>query len=315
MKLHEKIYYLRTKNRLSQGDLAEILSVSRQSVSKWETGASIPDLDKLIKMSDLFGVTMDFLVRERNEPLLENQKQAEVGEPSETDKKDDISQNTVIIKETFSLRKLFGALLFVGSFILLFIAWPLAIFAAMLGVICFAFRKYTLLWCAWFTYFSTDIYMVTGTAINRTAVFSPYAYEIWGVRILVHWAYLIFLLALIVWTVYIFRYVRYVITPCRRIGCLLGWITVLGIIPLMNFVFSGLIASKLSSLVEMSGGIFTVGTELYEQHEFYIRLMSCMGFVSEWIQIIALTFLLIVMVSWIHMKKKEKINSSTPFTK
>ena len=72
MKLHEKIYYLRTKNSLSQGDLAEILSVSRQSVSKWETGASIPDLDKLIKMSDLFGVTMDFLVREGNEPLLEN---------------------------------------------------------------------------------------------------------------------------------------------------------------------------------------------------------------------------------------------------
>ena len=48
MKLHEKIYTLRTAKNLSQGDLAEILDVSRQSVSKWETGASIPDLDKLI---------------------------------------------------------------------------------------------------------------------------------------------------------------------------------------------------------------------------------------------------------------------------
>lgn len=64
MKLHEKIYTLRTAKNLSQGDLAEMLDVSRQSVSKWETGASIPDLDKLIKMSDLFGVSLDALVRE-----------------------------------------------------------------------------------------------------------------------------------------------------------------------------------------------------------------------------------------------------------
>ena len=48
MKLHEKIYHLRTEKKLSQGDLAEILGVSRQSVSKWETGASVPDLDKLV---------------------------------------------------------------------------------------------------------------------------------------------------------------------------------------------------------------------------------------------------------------------------
>ena len=64
MKLCEKIYTLRTEKKLSQGDLAELLDVSRQSVSKWETGASIPDLDKLIKMSDLFGVSLDALVRE-----------------------------------------------------------------------------------------------------------------------------------------------------------------------------------------------------------------------------------------------------------
>ena len=64
MKLNEKIIALRNKYQMSQGDLAEKLNLSRQSVSKWETGASIPDLDKLIAMSELFGITMDELVKE-----------------------------------------------------------------------------------------------------------------------------------------------------------------------------------------------------------------------------------------------------------
>ena len=63
MTLGEKISSLRNGNGMSQGDLAEKLNVSRQSVSKWETNASIPDLDKLIQLSDLFNITLDELVR------------------------------------------------------------------------------------------------------------------------------------------------------------------------------------------------------------------------------------------------------------
>ena len=47
---------------MSQLDLADALEVSRQSVSKWETGAAVPELDKLVKMSTLFGITLDQLV-------------------------------------------------------------------------------------------------------------------------------------------------------------------------------------------------------------------------------------------------------------
>ena len=68
MTLAEKILKLRTARNLSQGDLAEALEVSRQSVSKWETGQSVPDLDKIIKLADLFGVTVDELVREADIP-------------------------------------------------------------------------------------------------------------------------------------------------------------------------------------------------------------------------------------------------------
>lgn len=61
MDLGKNIYEFRTAKNLSQGDLAELLDVSRQSVSKWETNAAIPDLDKLMKMCDVFGVTLDEL--------------------------------------------------------------------------------------------------------------------------------------------------------------------------------------------------------------------------------------------------------------
>lgn len=61
--LGETIYNLRRKQGLSQEQLAEKLGVSRQSVSKWEGGQTTPDLDKLIALSDCFGVTLDELVR------------------------------------------------------------------------------------------------------------------------------------------------------------------------------------------------------------------------------------------------------------
>ena len=62
MKIAEEISRLRSAAGISQEELANLLEVSRQSVSKWETGASIPDVEKLIKLAQLFGVTLDELV-------------------------------------------------------------------------------------------------------------------------------------------------------------------------------------------------------------------------------------------------------------
>ena len=64
MKLAEKIMALRKQRGWSQEELAQQLSVSRQSVSKWESGASVPDLDKILKMSEIFDVSTDALLRE-----------------------------------------------------------------------------------------------------------------------------------------------------------------------------------------------------------------------------------------------------------
>ena len=81
MILADKLIELRKKNGWSQEDLAERLGVSRQSVSKWESGASIPDLDKILKMSSLFGVSTDFLLKDAAElPAPEMEDPVEVPE-------------------------------------------------------------------------------------------------------------------------------------------------------------------------------------------------------------------------------------------
>ena len=65
MEFNNKLYDLRKKKGLSQEELANRLNVSRQTVSKWEVGDSTPDMEKLIAMSDLFGISLDELVLDK----------------------------------------------------------------------------------------------------------------------------------------------------------------------------------------------------------------------------------------------------------
>lgn len=64
MTFSEKLYTLRKSKGLSQEQLAEKLNVSRQAVSKWESGAAVPETEKLIAISVFFGVSMDYLVKD-----------------------------------------------------------------------------------------------------------------------------------------------------------------------------------------------------------------------------------------------------------
>lgn len=66
MTLSEKLYTLRKSKGLSQEQLAQELGVSRQAISKWETGQSTPESDKLVAISACFQVTLDSLLKEDN---------------------------------------------------------------------------------------------------------------------------------------------------------------------------------------------------------------------------------------------------------
>ncbi|MET3617623.1 transcriptional regulator with XRE-family HTH domain/multisubunit Na+/H+ antiporter MnhG subunit [Peptoniphilus olsenii] len=63
----DKLINLRKKNNWSQEELAEKMNVTRQSVSKWEGAQSVPDLEKIIKLSQIFGVSLDYLLKEEIE--------------------------------------------------------------------------------------------------------------------------------------------------------------------------------------------------------------------------------------------------------
>ncbi len=68
MNIEQRIQQLRKEKGLSQEQLADQLHISRQAVSKWESGQSLPDIEKIVALSEYFGVTTDYLLKGKDEP-------------------------------------------------------------------------------------------------------------------------------------------------------------------------------------------------------------------------------------------------------
>ena len=204
MTIGEKIYKLRTERNLSQGDLSEILEVSRQSVSKWENGAATPDLDKIIKLSEIFGITIDELVKSEEVSSTPEEKAPEI----------------IIKKESsFPPRKIIGTVLHSLSLILtvvllaagggivgLVLSSPLI----LCGMICFIFKKNIGLWCAWAVFFAIDMYLRIATGISSAVIlnFQTLLFMIRGgdfIRLLLAFAQLAAIVLLVFITVFRFR--------------------------------------------------------------------------------------------------------------
>lgn len=81
MDFNNRLYELRKQKGLSQEELANRVNVSRQTISKWEVGDSTPDMEKLIALSDLFGISLDELVSGKSPQAAENPvKKSEVAQ-------------------------------------------------------------------------------------------------------------------------------------------------------------------------------------------------------------------------------------------
>lgn len=89
MILADKIIDLRKKNGWSQEELAEKLGVSRQSISKWESAQSVPDLTRVIQLAEIFSVSTDYLLRDEIESLV----------PAEGLPEESVSARTVTMEE------------------------------------------------------------------------------------------------------------------------------------------------------------------------------------------------------------------------
>ena len=109
MNLAEKIQDLRKRNGLSQEQLAERLGISRQAVSKWESGQSVPDIDKIVLMSEFFKVSTDYLLK----------LEREATEKSATQEEYTIEVSVKMSKKAFSYLLLGIMFLFVFLFFLL----------------------------------------------------------------------------------------------------------------------------------------------------------------------------------------------------
>ena len=90
MTIQEKILYCRKRASLSQEALAEKIGVSRQAISKWETGESVPEINKLLLLANTFGVTTDWLLSD-DEP--EEQPQSKTMESEDNIKQSQQNQN------------------------------------------------------------------------------------------------------------------------------------------------------------------------------------------------------------------------------
>lgn len=115
MILADKVLALRKKKGWSQEELAEKLGISRQSVSKWESGASIPDIDKIIAMSGLFGVSTDYLLKDELETEGDSPQEVIYEEPEGKSVSLEEADSFVRLKRKLALPVALGAALCVLS--------------------------------------------------------------------------------------------------------------------------------------------------------------------------------------------------------
>lgn len=210
MNLGEKIYELRNAKNLSQGDVADALEVSRQSVSKWENNSAVPDLDKIIKLAELFEVSLDELVLNKKVGAQEETAKAD-GEPNQPQ----IIIQKEIQTESRSGRKTAGTILFCMAFLILLLltiiggaeglimgvlfAFPFII----CGIICFTVKPHTGLWCAWAVYVCADAFLRVATGITWKLIrWTPhFTADMNYARLAMGWVEFIVMLVMVIWTI------------------------------------------------------------------------------------------------------------------
>lgn len=125
MELSEKLLNLRKANDLTQEELAEKIGVSRQAVSKWESGQSVPELDKIVALCELFDITTDYLLKPseldllsvKTQMLAKQQENLENAIQKKEKKKTTILGCAAIYLVAFSAMMLLGRLSWTNDFL------------------------------------------------------------------------------------------------------------------------------------------------------------------------------------------------------
>ena len=226
MSLGENIARLRSQKGWSQEELAGALAVSRQSVSKWETDASVPDLDKLMKLSEVFGVSLDALVRGGPDP--DGQRANGEGLPP-AGRMPAGRAGVAAVQKLAALGRLLCGLAVFFFFLLLEGSAAGVIFAVpfwLCAAICAVCRKNAGLWCAWAVYFCGALFLRLATGISWRLVLLTPRYEAgWNyARLAAAWCEWAVILALLAATVLRFRRLPLATGRNTVIALAAGWL-------------------------------------------------------------------------------------------
>ena len=164
----ERIYRLRKQNNMSQGELADSLDVSRQTVSKWENDSSIPELEKIIRLCEVFDVSSDYILRGITERTQNEKKESTV-----------IKEKTVIIEKNTDIRTIFSTGLFINAMFFLFLNpkqfyIPL-LFGAVSAILLFC-KKHAVYYSLWLVYIYVSIFFSLTTAGGHDIIFDASLY-------------------------------------------------------------------------------------------------------------------------------------------
>ena len=188
MKLGEKIYKLRNQHKMSQEDLAQKLSVSRQSISKWENNTSVPELEKLIQLSEVFQITLDELVKGECIPCEAVHKMTDT-EPTGTivvEMKEEKTKEKSNTDSPMSTQRIIGFILLTIGLLSLILAFVLSRGLAVLGgylilcgILCLLLKKYVGLVIGWITFILSALITIPFTAVRMLGVLNPLNWGKW----------------------------------------------------------------------------------------------------------------------------------------
>lgn len=115
MKFSENLKIFRSEKQLTQEKLAELLNVSRQAVSKWESGQGYPEVDKLVKLSEILEVSLDELMIEPPNQLNSQPNQNTTNEPTSKVEKQTVSLYSIEVDPAIALKVFWGGTM-LGAF-------------------------------------------------------------------------------------------------------------------------------------------------------------------------------------------------------
>ena len=283
MSLGNNIHRLRTERNMSQGALADELGVSRQSISKWETDGAIPELDKLVKLSSLFGVTLDELVH---------------GEESAPTPPPEVTV-TQIVHHGSSGRTVAGIVLFGLALLCLLFFTVMGVPAAGLllmipfvicAIVLLLCKKHPALYCFWTLVILIDLYLryATGLSWSTTRLTFMWTYEMNYMRLFIAWMQLLATLTMIVATALSYRKEPLYLEGTARIRYILGWVGVIAVTLSMHW-----------------GTALLYGSRIFLSDISYSGAVRLVSYALDYLRLFLLTVQLTATARWLKTRKSS----------